>query len=220
MEGRAVTIDKIGTTLGDPKILASEIGPNNDKQLVNVVIQAYFALRNTSIVNNTWHEDKITRELYVQIQIYVIKNGINTIPIHQYPIFLKKSKRGRPPTIDFVFRKGFIETSYLGFECKIINSNNSNSIQEYIDEGMYRFIGSKYSPHEKVGGMIGYTFNNDVSTCVNEINIKIDKHKILNKMDCLLALNLIKGFKNLYISKHKKGNLSESFLIYHIFMFF
>lgn len=220
MEGRKINVNHKSFTLGNPQVLALEIGPNNDRQLLKVVIKAYQALNDSKIVKEDWPEDKITRELYVQIHIFVIKNGINTIPFHQYPIYLKKRKRGRPPTIDFVFRKGYIESPYLGFECKIVDERKSDSIRAYINDGMFRFISAKYAKNQRVGGMVAYILNFEVIRCVNKINERIQNHNKLGKEDCLILYDIIDDFKDLYISKHKRENLRNLFLLYHVFMFF
>ena len=218
MEEGIISLNIESISLGSPQQLASEIGPNNDLQILKVVIFSYIALREEKVVDENWPEDKITRELCVQIQIYVTKNGINTIPIHQYPIYLKNEQVGRPPTIDFVFRKGFEESHYLGFECKIVNDKKITSIRDYIDEGMNRFLSGKYAKNEKVGGMVAYLINRELLNCVAEINEKVmDKLGIEN---CLTKTRLIKEFNGLYTSKHKRVELLDYFRIYHIFMYF
>lgn len=211
-------MDIDSSSLGSPEQLASQIGPNNDLQILKVVIFSHIALREEKVVDESWPEDKITRELCVRIHIYITENGINTIPIHQYPIYLKKEKMGRPPTIDFVFRKGFEESHYLGFECKIVDDKKDTSIRDYIDEGMNRFLSGKYAKNEKVGGMVAYLINSDLLNCVAKINEKvIDK---LGIEDCLTEMCLIREFNGLYTSKHKRVELFNYFRIYHIFMFF
>lgn len=172
------------------------------------------------MVDDTWPEDKITRELYVHIHVYVAKNGINTIPIHQYPIYPKLRERGRPPTIDFVFRKGFEESPYLGFECKIVDSKQDSSIKDYIDEGMRRFLSGKYSATERIGGMSAYIVNCEVLDCIHGINKRIENHSELGHEDRLVKSGLIPGFDDLYKSRHERRQIPDFFLIYHIFMYF
>ena len=162
-------------------------------------------------------EDKITRELCVRIQVHVQKNGINSIPVHQYPIFPKIRKRGRPPTIDFVFRKGYDESCYLSFECKIVNCDDNSSIKAYIDDGMMRFISGKYASNEKIGGMVGYLINREIDSCVKKINERIES--IISKVDCLVKSSLSLDFDGIYESRHIRANLN-AILVYHIFMAF
>lgn len=218
MEGKVISLDIESISVGSPQQLASEIGPNNDQQILRVVIFSYTALREEKIVDESWPEDKITRELCVRIQIYKEKICINEIPIHQYPIYVKKKKMGRAPTIDFVFRKGFEESRYFGFECKIVNDKKVASIREYIDGGMNRFLSGKYAKNEKVGGMVAYLINCELLDCVSKIN-----EKVTNKLgieNCLSEMRLIGEFDGLYTSKHKRLKLLDNFQIYHIFMCF
>lgn len=168
-------------------------------------------------VDKSWPEDKITRELCVQIEIYIHKNQITAIPVHQYPIYLKKKKKGRPPTIDFVFRKGFEESHYFGFECKIVDDKVPNSIKEYVDEGVNRFLSGKYSYSQKAGGMVAYLINCNTLKCVKEI-YKLMKNTNGIKRN-LKKMTVVKKFNGLYNSRHTKKNL-KNFELYHIFMDF
>lgn len=175
-------------------------------------------LRDERIIDGSWPEDKITRELYVRIFVHTQKNGVNAIPVHQYPIFPKTVKRGRPPTIDFVFRRGYQESSYLAFECKIVDDEKDRSIQEYIDQGLMRFLSGKYARNETVGGMIAYLINSEITSCVLKINEQIKQN--MDDSNCLVKSSVAPGFDGIYQSNHKKPPLSVLFLIYHVFMTF
>ena len=174
-------------------------------------------LQGEKIVDETWVEDKITRELCVRIQVHIQENGINSIPVHQYPIFPKIPKRGRAPTIDFVFRRGYEESSYLSFECKILNCHDSSSVAAYIDEGIMRFISGKYASNEKIGGMVGYLINEKIDNCVEKINEKVEQK--ISKFDCLVKSSVSMDFDGIYESNHSRVHLN-AILIYHIFMIF
>jgi len=218
LEGRTFSLESQYPSLGSPRELASEVGPHNDLQILRVVVFAYRILQEERIVDRSWPEDKITRELYVRIQVYVKENGINTIPVHQYPVYSKTPRRGRPPTIDFVFRNGYQESPYLGFECKIIDDNVASSIQEYVNQGMKRFLTGKYARTEKIGGMVAYLIEKEILSCVLKINDKIQEE--IGEADCLVESSLVDNFDGLYQSKHKRARLLDFFLIYHVFMSF
>jgi len=182
------------------------------------VILAYKTLHDEKIVDRSWPEDKITRELCVRIHIHSVKNGTGAIPVHQYPIFPKVPKKGRPPTIDFVFRRGYEELSYLAFECKIVDDKEDHSIQEYVNEGIMRFLSGKYSRNEKLGGMVAYLINSEIAECVRKINELVENK--LGKTDCLSKASITFNFDGVYQSIHNRAIFLDLFLLYHIFMTF
>jgi hypothetical protein len=216
MEAKTINIESSRIRLGSPEGLSSIIGPASELQLLKVVICAYKALSNEKVIKEDWAEDKITRELFLRIQVHVQKNGINTFPIHQYPLFLDSSKIGRPPTIDFVFRNGYEESPYFGFECKIVDDRKGQSIKEYIDEGMMRFLSEKYAATEKLGGMIAYLINREVENCVLKINERIKQE--FGETACLAHSTLDVDFDFVFQSNHSRSNLD--FILYHVFMTF
>jgi hypothetical protein len=217
MEGRRV-ISKDEYSLGSPKEIASEIGLCTDIQLLQVVILAYKTLHDKMKVDKGWPEDKITLELCVRISRQMQENGTNAIPIHQYPVFPKKIRSGRPPTIDFVFRKGYRESSYLAFECKIVDDENDSSIQQYINQGVMRFLTGKYAKNETTGGMIAYLINREITKCVIKINEQIKRN--MSDSNCLVKSSIILDFEGIYQSNHMKNPPNSRFLIYHLFLTF
>jgi hypothetical protein len=151
-----------------------------------------------------------------KILIYIQKNQIKAIPIHQNQIFPKKRKKGRSPTIDFVFRKGYEESPYFGFECKIVDHKIKASITAYVDEGVNRFLSGKYGKGQKAGAMIAYLINCKQLKCVKAVDTKMKEITGINHN--LKKMTLVSGFTSLYNSKHTK-NL-KTFKLYHIFMNF
>jgi hypothetical protein len=216
MEGKTIKLKGEDASIGSPVKLSSIIGPVTDLQLLKVVIIAYKALSEEKKVKEDWQEDKITRELLFRIQVHVQKNGVNAFPTHQYPLFLKTPKKGRPPTIDFVFRKGYDESPYFGFECKIVDDRKSSSVRDYIDEGMKRFLSGKYAAAEKLGGMIAYLLNREVETCVLKINELIKKE--MGSTASLTRFAIDVDFNEIFRSIHARSNID--FTLYHIFMTF
>jgi hypothetical protein len=218
LEGRRIFPKGEYSSLGSPREIASEIGPYTDLQLLRVVILAYKMLYDERIVDRSWPEDKITRELCVRIAVHTQKNSVNAIPLHQYPIFPKTMKRGKPPTVDFVFRRGYEESSYLAFECKIVDDAKDRSIQEYIGQGLMRFLSGKYARDEKIAGMIAYLINSEITSCVLKINEQIKQN--VGDSNCLVKSSVVFDYDGVYQSNHKKPPVNTLFLIYHIFMTF
>ena len=175
------------------------------------------------VVKSQWEEDQITSELYLQI-LYVWKavskeSLSGFAPQSQLPVYPKKSKRGKAPSIDFAFRHGYEDRIYFAFECKRVDHTKNSLISGYIKEGILRFINEVYSTSVSRGGMIGYLFSDTVGVAVEAINEKI-KDK-LSQNDCLIQkANALDDFQNLFFSQHIRSNLGDSFGIYHLFFVF
>ncbi len=210
-----MSIGKLSHSVGDISRLANEIGPEVDRAILEIVVEAYRLLNSENIVKKNWCEDKITSVLCDCIQMIWKRTNLDyIIPKHQHPDFSTQKKRGRPPTIDFAFRRGFLEPSYFGFECKLVNYS-PRLIREYVDNGMFRFISGKYAHNESVGGMVGYLIECKVSAVVKLINKEILKK--MNASDCLKIDEPIKWFTDAYISKHTKIGCRSSITLHHLF---
>lgn len=211
-----MSLQNLPHSIGDLRILAKEICPDTDEVIIGIVIEGYRLLYSENVVQKNWSEDMITLQLYMRIQKAWKRTKLTAIPVHQYPIFIKKKPLGRPPTIDFAFHRGFLDSSYFGFECKLVNDSDPMLIREYVGKnGMLRFISGKYATEESIGGMVGYLINSKVSVVVELIN-----KEILNKMsnsDCLNIRTPIKGFNHAYSSTHTKSGHGTSINLNHLF---
>ena len=103
-------------------------------------------------------ENTITEEwiVHVQQRWRVSRIPSSIVPIHEKPDTSKASKRGKPPTIDFCFRSEWNKQSYFGAECKLVEADNKRLCDEYVEQGMKRYINQKYRPEYLEGAMIGY----------------------------------------------------------------
>jgi hypothetical protein len=174
---------------------------------------------------SNWDEDRITEALYEEI--IVVWRGsscphtLTLKPVHQFPVFPKKFSRGKAPSIDFVFSKGYETQIYFAFECKIVDAANGALISNYVKLGMDRYITEKYSAKMSKGGMIGYAFYQQISLIVEKINNEIKNQGTLTEKDFLTCgvIN-INGFHNMFISMHTRNPSGTPFMIYHFFLTF
>lgn len=77
--------------------------------------------------------------------------------------------------------------SYYIIECKRIDGINSHYIKslnnEYINEGINRFVQEKYPTHNKVNGMLGFVVNNiDIETNSNHFS-DFTKYKFIDNFE-------------------------------------
>lgn len=206
--------------------MASLIGPDAEREVLQVVVISYIDLRGKNIIQNNWEEDRITKELYQEILIFWRQTATTSpvyplIPHSQYPLYPKVTKIGRAPAIDFVFRRGFEEEAYFAFECKLLDHSDRRLVREYVEEGMKRYITGKYSSKMSFGGMVGFMFSNSTKLTVDAINTEISDGGELTIADCL-AKGTVKfnGFQDMYTSNHMRSTTGTPFLIYHLFFVF
>jgi hypothetical protein len=199
------------------------IGPRVEKQILRMVVAAHSVLQGLKVVQTDWDEDRITRDLCTQITIIwkQLPSQLvsNLVPTPQFPVHPKASKVGRAPTIDFVFWRGYNEQVYFAFECKKVEHIDSKLITGYVEEGMKRYVQEIYASKMSRGGMIGYTFNDQIDMIIEAINARIRASDDLSGVDCLRQEGL-DGFRDMYLSSHIRKITRSKFLVYHLILAF
>ena len=224
MEWSGISLGSFSPTIGSVKAFAQEIGPETEKRILQIVVSSYAVLHGKCLVTSNWEEDRITEALYEEILVVwscSSHSAKNWKPVHQFPVFPKKSVRGTAPSIDFVFSKGYETQLYFAFECKIVNHTNKTLTGNYVRLGMNRYVSEVYSAQMPRGGMIGYTFDRQISLIVQEINSEIMNRPPLTNKDFLIngTINL-SGFSDLFVSNHIRNPSRTPFMIYHLFLTF
>lgn len=83
---------------------------------------------------------------------------------------------------DIVFYPGLDENYYYCLEAKRLNARVDGIMKlladEYVREGMQRFVAGKYSRKVYHGGMIGYVLDGDVARAMKNVLINIQKHYV------------------------------------------
>lgn len=100
------------------------------------------------------------------------------------------------------------EDSYMTIEAKRINE--STLLNKYIEEGMERFLSSKYAKNNNCGFMLGFVISGNESKIIKKINLKIilkySKEEILKKLG------------QDYLSRHNRNKNKPPFKINHLFL--
>lgn len=182
----------------------------------------YKDLYATGMVGADTDEDTITVEWYLKVyNRWTSENrasqvNVNLIPTNQYPDVTVKKKRGKAPTIDFCFRAWNRDEGYFGAECKRLKSNNAKLLQEYVDNGLMRFVNGKYSLMCSESAMIGY---------IQEGTIKdiVDKLKVLLATNTRLEEQLLREVREenpQYKSAHNRKIDNQTITVHHLFFDF
>ena len=216
------SIKNISASNPVPNDLAKRLGNDGIGVILATLWLGYKDLYATGMVRADTDEDTITVEWYLKVyNRWTSENrasqvNVNLIPTNQYPDVTVKKKRGKAPTIDFCFRAWNRDEGYFGAECKRLKSNNAKLLQEYVDNGLMRFVNGKYSLMCSESAMIGY---------IQEGTIKdiVDKLKVLLATNTRLEEQLLREVREenpQYKSAHNRKIDNQTITVHHLFFDF
>jgi hypothetical protein len=202
---------------GNIQDFANQLGSSGIKIMFRLIYVAYLRLYDSGKIQETMSEPEITEELYNKLLEVVIENGDPAIrPVHEKAHRKVSKTPGKAPTIDLCFRDDFHSESYLGFECKKLETANKKRFDDYIVGGVCRYLSGSYSKNCSIGSMISFVINGDLRKIISEITTRVNTVCCLSKMT---PTNIIEGCPAQYQSTHRRANTS-SFTLFHIFLFF
>lgn len=110
---------------------------------------------------------------------------------------------------------------YFAFECKKLDQKvgKSSLQQEYIDEGLHRFVVGKYAREEDFGGMIGFVIAGEIKKVISDIKERVRGHFFVQEYERLLMTTCV-GFSTSFQSRHTRKNNLRNIHIYHLFFDF
>ncbi|MBI3257866.1 MAG: hypothetical protein HYZ54_00040 [Ignavibacteriae bacterium] len=115
------------------------------------------------------------------------------------------------------------DDAYYIIECKRLNSENINGStglnSEYINEGLFRFVSTKYSTYYKTNGMIGFVVHSlDIHNNVHSINQLLNSFSQANTIQNLQIRNIVQDFDCCYLSTHSIAD--KEITLYHLMLDF
>ena len=188
-----------------------------------------------SLVMNTWermekpgqtdHENDISRKLYA-----ALKNGKDR---NRYPFLIRYEdveidtdlaiETGRKDIV--FFPPANDEDIYFCLEAKRLNALISgvrrSLADEYVKEGMQRFIDGKYSRFVRHGGMLGYVLNGQVARAMRnvEANIQVRARELgMAVPGGFLPSRILLDDPSVKETHHRRGHETTLFCIHHLFM--
>ena len=198
--------------------LAQTLGVKGMQIILTLIRDAYLDLLSLQCITSAMDENDITEEWFIWLQLYWHKADISLVPIHEKGDKTnQKSKRGKPPTVDCCFRNKWHKQSYFGIECKLIEANNKTLCDNYITNGVDRFLDCRYSSKCSEGAILGYirqTTCHDVATKIGDRLTKLPGSPALKKTDQLLP------FKEHYVSVHHRMACISPFTLHHFLLSF
>ncbi len=126
---------------------------------------------------------------------------------------------------DIVFFPSFHEEIYLCLEAKRLNavvSGKKRSLaDEYVKEGMVRFVGRKYSRSVSHGVMLGYVLDGDIDLAIKNIEKNIRNHFSELRMNSnvgLSASSIRPDDRHTKETQHQREHEKAAFHIHHLFV--
>ncbi len=200
--------------------LAQRLGPNAIRVMLCLMRDAYFDLVEREVIDLKMRENQITEEWYDCLVVRWPQSSI-------YPTYRPHSQkedesgrisnRGNPPTIDFCFRAGWDRRVYFGAECKLVEATSKTLCDEYMKNGVCRYIEGKYGSKFSEGAMIGFVRQTQCADVAMGLRGRI---VALGNPSGFEQTDLLAPFENHYVSKHNRVKGISPFTIHHLLFLF
>jgi len=169
-------------------------------------------------------EDWISRRIYWRlIRIYPFRDGPLDIRLQPEIVSVDSDENAPAGKIDFVVSCGLGAEIYFAIEAKRLRVRSPSGKMnagndDYVNNGMMRFVTGQYAPFMKNGAMLGYVYDGDTKKACSGVagyiknrakELKLTSPKQLTRASILPD-------KPIYETRH--GLKKRSFLIYHIFL--
>jgi hypothetical protein len=126
---------------------------------------------------------------------------------------------------DIVVYPSFEEQVYFCLEAKRLNARVSGKqkslADEYVKEGMQRFVDGKYSGAVRHGGMLGYVLDGQIARAIRNVerNIRAKARKLgMKSPGRLLPSSIRQGDDAAKETHHQRAHETETFRIHHLFV--
>ena len=189
--------------------------------VLNSILQAGENLRKKT-ANDL--EDWISRRLYWRlIRIYPFRDGPLDIRLQPEIVSVDSDENAPAGKIDFVVSCGLGAEIYFAIEAKRLRVRSTNGKMDagnddYVNDGMMRFVSGQYAPFMKTGAMLGYVYDRDIDKARSGVAGYIkgrEKELKLTSPKQLTRASILPD-KAIYETRHRLKK--RSFLIYHIFL--
>lgn len=209
------------------------IWPSFVRTVIQITVEAYIALSKTRCARPSWEEDAFTINLEDRLRPIAYDNPMNLQVRSRSPVYTQAMRTGETSTteakiIDIQMWGHWHQYAdvYFAWECKLLadrQGHNRNLINEYISNGMLRFLNGQYSEHVPDAGMLGYILAGDVPEIVAQINasmVSSRRERPLQKADALAQSTPVGTFRDIYRSSHAREPKRVPITLHHLLLKF
>lgn len=203
-------------------------------EVIRLTIQAYRELRQNGEARQDWEEDTFTINLEDSLRPILFSHPLNLQIKTRVPVYTPRMKGGKssPKEAKIIDIQCWgqwdqYDKIYFAWECKLM-ADPSNRVykdlpNEYIKEGIFRFIDGKYSSGLSDAGMLAYVLEGSVLNILKSINSSITGSRRVRKLavaDKLTKSSSVDGFEDIYTSQHSRVVDSSRIRLHHLFLTF
>ncbi len=169
-------------------------------------------------------EDWISRRIYWRlIRIYPFRDGPLDIRLQPEIVSVDSDENAPAGKIDFVVSCGLGAEIYFAIEAKrlrvrSISGRMDAGNDDYVNDGMMRFVSGQYAPFMKTGAMLGYVYDGDINKARSGVAGYIKSKGKELKLTSPKQLTSASILPDKAIYKTRHGLKERSFLIYHFFL--
>ena len=195
--------------------------PQRHVQIILIsIFQAGKTLRKKS---PTEIENRLTRRLCIKLnQIQIFRDGPLSIHPQQEILSSDPDKDTPEGYIDILVSCEFGSGVYFAIEAKRLRVRSTSGKMDagnddYVNDGMMRFVTGQYAPFMKTGAMLGYVYDRDINKARSGVAgyIKSRGKELKLTSPKKLTQATILPDKAIYETRH--GLKKRPFIIYHMF---
>jgi len=206
---------------GEPKAFTKLFPLKNIPPVLSAILQAGRTLRKKT---ETDHEDWISRRLYRRlVWIYPFRDGPLNIHLQPEIVALDSDENTPAGRIDIVVSCGLGSQVYFAIEAKRLRVRLGVRLlkagsNEYVNNGMMRFVAAQYAPFMKTGAMLGYVYDGNTGKARSGVARYIQNKAKELKLMPPLRLDRSLVLPNDPVDETRHDLNDRSFTIYHVFL--
>jgi len=164
--------------------MASIVRKGSSSTLRRALFPAGFAGEVMCLIHETWHVFALHRDIRLEERLTAVFADalIKAYEKRNWPWFIMPEVPITDPTfgtqtgrndLRFYHRTQPGQSRFFAVECKRLHVRTASGFRhladEYVDEGLMRFVEGRYGAGQPVGGMIGYVMDNDIEAAFARI---------------------------------------------------
>lgn len=168
------------------------------------------------------HENWISRRLYRRvIRIFPFRDGPLDIRLQPEIVATDSDENRASGQVDFLVSCGLGAEIYFAIEAKRLRVRSTSGKMDagnddYVNDGMMRFVTGQYAPFMNTGAMLGYVYDGDINKARSGVASYIAGEATTLSLMGRFVRSSILSQKLIDETQHALKN--RSFTIYHLFL--